>query len=109
MKVSYLDCCSDPDVEGLKVILDTNREREGLVRCKTCRAYWYHRFLEIMHFDRPDNQTVWYSPVTKKEAKGIMEAQGRSDLSFLLTRPSFEKDDQGVRRVSGAPDKPLYG
>lgn len=109
MKVSYLDCCSDPDLESVKVILDTNRESEGLVRCKTCGAYWYHRFLEIMHFDREDDQTVWYSPVTEEEAQRIMEAQGRPDLSFLLRRPSFEEDDRGIRRVSGAPDEPLCG
>lgn len=109
MKVSYLDCCSDPDLEAIKIILDTNRESEGLVRCKTCGAYWYHRFLEIMHFDRPDDQTTWYSPVTPEEAQRILDTEGRPDLSFLLTRPSFEEGNQMIRRVSGQPDKPLYG
>jgi hypothetical protein len=109
MKLNYLDCCSDPDLESVKVILDTNRESEGLVRCKTCGAYWFHRFLEIMKFDGPDDQTVWYSPVTEDEARHILDAEGRPDLRFLLTRSSFRVDDQGIRRVSGQPDEPCYG
>jgi hypothetical protein len=109
MKVDYLDCCSNPDLEGVKVLLDTNREGESLCQCKTCGAYWFHRFLEIMKFDRPDDQTVWYSPVTEEEARRILDAEGRPDLGFLLTRPSFQVDDQGVRHVSGQPDKPCYG
>ncbi len=109
MKVNYLDCCSDPDLESVKTILDTNREDESLQRCKTCGAYWFHRFLEIMKFDGPDDQTVWYSPVTEEETRRILDAEGRPDLRFLLTRPSFRVDDQGIRRVSGEPDKPCYG
>jgi len=109
MNVSYLDCCSNPKLEGVKVLLETNRESESLCQCKTCGAYWYHRFLDIIKFDGPDDQTVWYSPVTEEEAQHILHAEGRPDLKFLLTRPSFEKDNQGIRRVSGQPDKPLYG
>ena len=109
MKVSYLDCCSDPDLESLKTILDTNREDESLRRCKTCGAYWFHRFLEIMKFDGPDDQTIWYSPITEEEAQRILVAQGRPDLKFLLNRQSFVEDAGGIRRVSGQPDKPCYG
>jgi len=29
MKISYIDCCSEPDVEDLKTILATNCETEG--------------------------------------------------------------------------------
>ena len=71
MKVNYLDCCSDPDLDSVKVILDTNRESEDLVRCKTCGVYWFQRFLEIMNFDGPDDQTVWYSPVMEEEARRL--------------------------------------
>ncbi len=109
MKLNYLDCCSDPDLESVKVILETNRESEGLLRCKTCGAYWFHRFLEIMKLDGPDDQTVWYSSVTEDEAQRILDAEGRPDLRFLLTRPGFRVDNQGVSRVSGQPDKPCYG
>jgi hypothetical protein len=109
MKVSYLDCCSEPDLENVKTILTTNRESEGLLRCKTCGLYWYHRFLEIMKFDGPDDQTSWYSPVTEEEAQYILKTEGRPDLKFLLSRPSFIEDAGGVRRVSGQPDKPCYG
>lgn len=109
MKVSYLDCCSDPDLEGVKTILDTNRESEDLLQCKNCGTYWFHRFLEIMKFDGPDDQTMWYSPVTAEEAQGIIQIEGRPDLSFLGTRPSFMEDAGGVHRVPSQPEKPLYG
>ena len=109
MKVSYLDCCPASDLEAVKVILDTNRETEALCRCKNCRQYWFYRFLEIMKFDGPDDQTTWYSRVTFEEAESILGAEGRSDLAFLTNKPSFVKDDRGVRRVTGQPDKPLYG
>ncbi len=109
MKVSYLECCPDPYLEDVRVILDTNRETECLRRCTRCGQYWFFRFLEIMKFDGPDDQTSWYSSLTREQAQSILEAEGRPDLSFLRTRPTFEKDDQGVRRVSGQPDKPLYG
>ena len=105
----YLDCCQDPDIVFIKLILDTNRETEALCQCKNCGSYWFHRFLEIMKFDGPDDQTVWDSPVTREEAQRILQAEGRPDLRFLLSRPSFEKDDQGVRHVAGQPDEPLYG
>ncbi len=109
MKVSYLDCCPDPDLESVKIILDTNRESEELCQCKSCGGYWFHRFLEIMKFDGPDDQTTWYSLLTIEEAQSILETEDRPDLKFLLNKQSFEKDDQGVRRVAGQPDKPLYG
>ena len=109
MKVSYLDCCSATDLEAVKVILDTNRETEALCRCKHCRQYWFHRFLEIMKFDGPDDQTTWYSRVTAEEAEIIMGAAGRPDLAFLTSKPTIVKDDRGLRRVWGQPDKPLYG
>jgi hypothetical protein len=106
MKVSYLDCCSGPDLESVKTILDTNRERESLCRCKTCGVYWFHRFLEIF---MSDDQTVWYSRVTEEEAQHILKTEGRPDLKFLLNRSSFREDAGGVRRVSGQPDEPCYG
>jgi len=108
MKVDYLDCCSNPDLEKRKVLLDTNRESESLYQCKTCGAYWFHRFLEIIKSEGPEDQIVWYSPVTKEEARRILDAEGRPDLSFLLTRPSFQEDDRGVYQVPGQPDKPCY-
>jgi len=48
MKVSYLDCCADPDWESVKTILDTNSESEDLLPCKNCGTCWFHRFLEII-------------------------------------------------------------
>jgi hypothetical protein len=106
---NYLDCCPDPDLQPVKVNLDTNRETEALCQCKGCGSYWFHRFLEIIKFNGPDDQTVWDSPVTSEEAQRILQAEGRPDLTFLLTRSSFQKDDRGLRRVSGQPDKPCYG
>ena len=105
----YLNCCPNPHLVHVKVILDTNRELEALCQCKNCGSYWFHRFLEIMKFDTSDDQTNWYSPVTQQEAQRILQAEGRPDLTFLLTRQTFREDDQGVRRVTGQPDKPLYG
>jgi len=62
-----------------------------------------------MHFDRADDQTAWYSPVSPEEAQSILVSQGRPDLKFLLNRSSFVEDDKGIRQVSGAPDEPYYG
>ena len=106
MKVGYLDCCSDPDIELVKTILDTKREDESLRRCKACGAYWFHRFLEIF---MSDEQTVWYSRLTEEEVQHILETEGRPELKFLLNRSSFRKDANGISRVSGQPDKPCYG
>ena len=106
---NYLDCCPHPDVVTVKVLLDTNREMEALCQCNSCGSYWFHRVLEIMKFDGPDDLTVWDSPVTPDEAQRILKSEGRPDLKFLLTRSSFRKDDQGVRRTSGQPDELLYG
>jgi hypothetical protein len=55
MKESYLDCCSEPDLDVVMVILETNREDEPVRQCKPYRTYWFHRFLEIM---MSDDQTV---------------------------------------------------
>ena len=84
MKVNYLDCCSDPDLDCVKVILDTNRESEGLVRCKTCGAYRYHRFLEIMKFNGPDDQTVLRSANFGNMGQRIMDEIGN--------KPGFKED-----------------
>ncbi len=84
-------------------------EGESLYQCKTCGAHWFHRFLEIMKFDGPDDQTVWYSPVTEVETRCILDAETQPDLRFLLTRPSFRVDDQSVLRVPGQPNEPCYG
>ena len=108
MKVSYLECCPATNIEAVRVLLDTNRERQHLCWCTQCGQYWFHRFFEIMKFDGPDDQTVWYSPVNPEEARRILQTEGRPDLTFLLTRPSFEDDNGSVRRVSGQPDKPYY-
>lgn len=108
LSVNYLDCCSDPNLRDVKILLDTNRESESLCQCETCGAYWFHRFLEIIHFDREDEQTTWYSRVRPEEAQSILDSEGRPDLKFLLNRPSFVKDYRGLRRISAQPDEPYY-
>jgi hypothetical protein len=109
VKVTYLDCCSDPSLRAVKVFLDTNRESESLCSCETCGAYWFHRFLEIMYFDRDDDQTTWYSRVSSEEAGRILGSDDRPDLTFLRNRPGFIEDHKGVRRTPGQPDTPCYG
>ena len=105
---SCLDGCPQPDLQPVKVILDTKDETEALCQCRNRRTYWFHRFLEIVKFDGPDDQTVWDSPITLEEAQRILLAEGRPDLTFLLTRPSLQKDERGVHGVSDQPDKPSY-
>ncbi len=62
-----------------------------------------------MKIDRPDEQTTWYFPITEEKAQHILVAEGRPNLKFLLSRPSFIEDANGIRRVSGQPDKLCYG
>jgi len=109
MKVDLLDCCQTPDIEIVKVVLNTNRETESLCQCVGCGQYWFHRFLEIMKFEGPDDQTTWYSRITVNEAEAIIANEERPDLTFLLTKPSIMKNNNVIQSVSGQPDKPLYG
>lgn len=61
-----------------------------------------------MNFSGGDDEiTIWYTQLTEEEAQRILDATDRPDLSFLSTKPSFVKDDQGVRRVVGQPTYPF--
>ena len=106
MKIPYLDCCPEPDVEAVKVLLDTDREQERLCLCVRCGKHWFHRFLRI---PGPNLETTWYSPVQPGEAQRILEADGRPDLSFLLSRPCFREERGEAQRMRGQPDRPCYG
>ena len=104
---SFLDCCANPRLHLVKTIYESSHDDESLSQCQNCEGYWFYRFSEYVNFDGGDDDiTVWYSPITADEAQIIIGSEGRPDLSFLRNRPSFVKDDRGIHRTGGQPDKP---
>jgi hypothetical protein len=105
--VEYLDCCQTPTLLDVVILYESSHNVEILRQCNHCGSYWFFRFYEYISFDQgKDYITVWYSPVTEEEAQRIKQAEGRPDLTFLKTRRSFIKDDQGVRQTMGQPIEP---
>lgn len=104
----FLDCCVNPKLKLVKIVHESGHDDESLHQCQSCGGYWFYRFAEYVSFHGDDDITVWYSPVTPEEAKTIIESTDRPDLSFLLNRPGFMKDDNGVTRTAGQPDRPRY-
>ena len=106
---SFLDCCANPRLQLVKTIYESSHDDESLHQCQNCGGYWFYRFSEYLSFNNGgDDITVWYSPITTDEAQVIIESESRPDLSFLRNRPGFMKDDQGVHRTGGQPDRPRY-
>ena len=105
-KVDYLDCCTQPALETVKSLYDSSHDTEAVRQCQHCQAYWFYRFHEYVSFITDDEITVWYSRLTPEEARGIIDAKERPDLSFQNARPSFVRDHTGVHRTSGQPDHP---
>lgn len=106
-QADFLDCCSSPSVVTIKTVYDSYHDLEALCQCQSCEAFWFFRFHEYVNFDGGDDDlTVWYSLLTPEQGQLILQAAERPDLDFLARRPSFVKDDQGVRRVEGQPTYP---
>jgi hypothetical protein len=103
----YLDCCSGPQVATIKTLSQGNHDCESLCQCQNCGAYWFYRFHEYVTFmDDDDDWTVWYSRLAPEQARLILEAKDRPDLSFLENAPGFMKDRSGVQRVTSQPTDP---
>ena len=98
---AFLDCCSLPELNGLRVVTESRRDLESVARCTACGSYWFYRFHEY-----GDDTTSWYTPLSPAEAEQLLTDPGGVDLAFLKSRPSWMHDDDGVRRVDGAPDHP---
>lgn len=106
----FLDCCSSAELETVKILLESSHADEIVRRCSACATFWFYRFHEHVDFSGGDDEiTIWYTQLTQEEAQRILGATGRPDLSFLTGKPSFVKDDQGVRRVGGQPTQPSPG
>lgn len=106
---SFLDCCAEPRLQWLRTLYESHHDQESLLRCAACRTFWFHRFHEHPGWvDGDDDLTSWYTPLTTAEGERLRDAPDPSavDLSFLLSRPSWMDDAQGVRRVDGAPNRP---
>lgn len=104
---AYLDCCDRPQVVTIKSLYLESHDSEALCQCQTCEAYWFWRFHEVINWSGGnDDWTVWYSWLTPAQGKLIVDAQERPDWGFLSTAPSFVKDTEGVKRVTGQPTHP---
>ena len=80
---------------------------EALQQCKKCKQYWFYRFSEYVTFEN-DDWTTWYSAIDDQEAKAVLNASDKPDLSFLKNKPSFMEDEQGVQKVTGQPTEPWH-
>jgi hypothetical protein len=105
----YLDCCRTPELRGLRSLYESAHDAESLEQCASCGTYWFYRFHEYINWSGgEDDLTSWYTALTTDEGERLRDTTDRDaeDLSFLTTRPSWLDDNDGVRRVNGAPDHP---
>lgn len=103
----FLDCCAGRQVASIRLLYQGNHDCEALCQCQTCGAYWFYRFHEYVNFaGGDDDQTVWYSRLTPEQGKLILESPERPEMPFLSHVPSFVKDRDGVRPVTGQPTYP---
>ena len=101
------NCCANSDLATIRVLYEESHDFEAHKRCKSCGAYWFYRFHELVNFGGgQDDITTWLSPLTDDEAHIILNSPERPDLSFLQTRRSIMEDDNGKKWVNYAPDHP---
>jgi hypothetical protein len=106
----FLDCCEDTVLETVRTLYSSGHGSEAVMRCSTCGAYWFHRMHEMVLFgsDQPDEMVEWFSRITDVEAQMIMFSKVRPNLTYLMSRLSFRRDERGVQRSQGQPASPLW-
>jgi len=67
------NCCSEPDLEVVKRLVDPPASERDLRRCRACGAYWQFDAQERMSSDGEDHYWEWYTPLTADEADKLQD------------------------------------
>ena len=102
-KIAFLDCCSEPVLETVKVLHSTVDEVAERRCCQNCKGQWYYRMKEY-HIASDDlNRRAWYVRLTPKEVEILEKSTQPLNETLFSGKPGFVRDEDGVNKVEGIP------